>query len=266
VALDDFVAHPVVGEGSGGFRYTYLLHRRSDVQPEDPHSIELLMASELGLPGILLWGTFAVGAVIAVLRARRNGPSAAALAAGALGMSAYWLGHASVDWFWSYAVITLPVPFALGAAAAPTVRSDQLGGPNLKRTGLAIVGALLALTMIPFFLSARYTDAAIRDWRANLPLAYTYLQRAADLNPWSSRPLAAEAVIATANRDRPRALRSISDGLHRTPDDWILYFLKAKAYGTSNPAGARRALVRARELNPHDPDIDDLAGRLGVKL
>jgi hypothetical protein len=54
--------------------------------------------------------------------------------------------------------------------------------------------------------------------------------------------------------------------LHRTPDDWILYFLKAKAYGTSNPAGARRALVRARELNPHDPDIDDLAGRLGVKL
>ena len=266
VALDDFVAHPVVGEGSGGFRYTYLLHRRSDVQPEDPHSIELLMASELGLPGILLWGTFAVGAVIAVLRARRNGPSAAALAAGALGMSAYWLGHASVDWFWSYAVITLPVPFALGAAAAPTVRSDQLGGPNRKRTGLAIVCALLALTMIPFFLSARYTDAAIRGSRANLPLAYTYLQRAADLNPWSSRPLAAEAVIATANRDRPRALRSISDGLHRTPDEWILYFLKAKAYGTSNPAGARRALVRARELNPHDPEIDDLAGRLGVRL
>jgi hypothetical protein len=264
VALDDFAAHPVDGLGSGGYRFSYLLHRRSDVQPEDPHSVELLMASELGIPGILLFGAFLIGAVIAVIQARRLGPSAAALAAGALGMTAYWFAHASVDWFWSYSAITLPVPFALGAAAAPLLRSETVGGPSPLRTGFAVAGAVLALTMVPFFLSARYTDSAIRGWRTDLPRAYTDLRRAADLNPWSTRALEAEAVIATENHDRTRAIRAVDEGLERIPHEWLLYFLKAKAVGRSDPAVARSALARAKELNPTDPQIDELATALGV--
>jgi hypothetical protein len=264
VALDDFAAHPVDGLGSGGYRFSYLLHRRSDVQPEDPHSVELLMASELGIPGILLFGAFLIGAVIAVIQARRLGPSAAALAAGALGMTAYWFAHASVDWFWSYSAITLPVPFALGAAAAPLLRSETVGGPSPLRTGFAVAGAVLALTMVPFFLSARYTDSAIRGWRTDLPRAYTDLRRAADLNPWSTRALEAEAVIATENHDRTRAIRAVDEGLERIPHEWLLYFLKAKAVGRSDPAAARSALARAKELNPTDPQIDELATALGV--
>jgi Flp pilus assembly protein TadD len=90
------------------------------------------------------------------------------------------------------------------------------------------------------------------------------LQRAADLNPWSSRPLEAEAAIATANKDRPRALRAVDEGLGRIPDEWILYLLKAKALGRSDPPAARRALARAKELNPSDPEIDEVANDLGV--
>ena len=40
---------------------SYLLDRESDatdVQPEDPHSVEMLMASELGVPGLVLFAAF----------------------------------------------------------------------------------------------------------------------------------------------------------------------------------------------------------------
>ena len=39
--------------------------------------------------------------------------------AGALAVGGYWLVHASVEWFWSYPAMTLPMAFAMGAAAAP---------------------------------------------------------------------------------------------------------------------------------------------------
>ena len=46
VALDDFDRHPLDGEGPGGFRADYLVHRHgAGVEPEDPHSIEMLMLS-----------------------------------------------------------------------------------------------------------------------------------------------------------------------------------------------------------------------------
>jgi len=65
--------------------------------PEDPHSVVMLMASELGVPGLLLFGTFLVASVLAILRSRRAGPEAAVLGATALAVAAYWLVHASVE-------------------------------------------------------------------------------------------------------------------------------------------------------------------------
>lgn len=267
ISLDDFARHPLRGDGAGGFRPSYLQQRRSDVQPEDPHSVEMVMLAELGLPGILLFLTFVIGAVVAVLRARRLGSSAAALAAGALALGAYWLVHASVDWFWPYAGITLPVPFALGAAAAPALRRDvgKQSSRRYLRPAAAVAAGMVAVTMIPFFLSARYTNQAIRTWRSDVQASYDDLQRAADLNPWSSRPLAAEATLANDVGDRNRALRAIDDGLDRTPQEWILYYERARALADTDPAGARAALQRAEELDRGGPEIDRLAMELSLK-
>jgi hypothetical protein len=264
VALDDFDSHPLQGEGAGGFRASYLVHGTTGVQPEDPHSIEMLALSELGIPGALLMLGFIGGGIVAILRTRRLGPEGAALAAGALAVGAYWLAHASVDWFWSYAAVTLPVCFAVGAAAAPALRRDQFGERTPVRTVLAVAAVVLALITLPFFFSERDTDHALRTWRADLTGAYSDLDNAADLNPWSSRPLAAKAEIALANSDPAVALAATSEGIKRTPDDWILYFLRAQAQGTGDRAGAARSVARARQLSPHDPQIDDLATKLGV--
>lgn len=271
VALrDEFDVHPLRGDGAGAFRPDYLVHRHgAGVEPEDPHSIEMLMLGELGLPGALLFLTFLVGAVVAAIRARRLGSSEAALVAGALALAGYWLAHASVDWFWSYAVITLPVPFALGAAAAPALRrSDEEGAATRSgvRTAIAVAVGVLALTLVPFYLSARYTDNSIRNWRANPQSALDDLARAADLNPWSSRPLAAESDIAEKTGDSKLALTSINDAIGRSHDDWLLYFQQASVLGKAgDAAGATAALARARELNPNEPEIDNLAHKLGVR-
>jgi hypothetical protein len=265
VALDDFDRHPIDGEGAGGFRASYLVHGVTGVQPEDPHSLEMLMLSELGIPGMLLMLTFVGGGVVAIMRTRRLGPEGATLAAGTLAIGAYWLTHASVDWFWSYAAITLPVPFAVGAAAAPALRTEQVGERTPVRTGLAVAVAVLALTMLPFFFAESDTNRGLRGWRTDLAGAYGDLDNAADLNPWSSRALAAKADIALANGDRETALSATDEGIDRTPDDWLLYFIRARAQGASDRAGAAQSIARAKQLSPHDPQIDALAKKLGVR-
>jgi O-Antigen ligase len=265
VAFDDFKRHPLDGDGAGGFRASYILHGKPPLQPEDPHGVELLMMSELGIPGALLMLVFIGGGVVAIVRTRRLGPEESMLAAGVLALGAYWLAHASVDWFWSYAAITLPVPFAIGVAAAPALKREQVGERTPLRTGLAVAAGVLALTMLPFFFSESNTNRGIRTWRSDLPGAYNDLDNAADLNPWSSRALEAKADIALANGDREIALSATDEGIDRTPDDWLVYFIRAQAQGASDRAGAAQSLARAKQLNPHNPQIDELAKKLGVR-
>ncbi len=263
VALDEFVANPVAGEGAGGFRFAYLRERENALQPEDPHSVELLMASELGLPGLLGFVAFAVGATLAALRSRRLGPSAAALAATSLAIAAYWLLHASVEWFWSYPAVTFPMAFSLGAAAGPALLARPQAPDRRARIGLSVAAGLAALSMLPFFLSERYTNDALRGWRSDLPRAYSDLDRAAALNPFGVRPLSAEAVIAQSAGEPQRALAALSEARQRTPQEWTLYYLEARLLAATDAESAQRALARARELNPRGEEIARLQQQLG---
>jgi O-Antigen ligase len=265
VAIDDFESNPVAGTGAGGFRSSYLVDRdQNSVQPEDPHSVELLMASELGLPGLLLFLAFVVAAVLAVLRARRLGPSAAALSAAALAIGAYWLVHASAEWFWSYPAITMPMAFAAGAAAAPAVLRPMTGAGSSARVPLAIAVVLITASIVPFFLSERLTNDALRTWSSDRDRAYSELRTASQLNPTSFQPLLAEAVIAETAGDRQRALAALDRAERRAPDEWTLYYVEARVVAPVDPAGAARALAEAKALNPRGAEIDELAAQLDI--
>lgn len=263
VSLERLSADPLKGEGAGGFRFAYLLDRDSDVQPEDPHSVEMLMASELGVPGLVLFFTFLIAAVVAIARARRLGPSAAALAAGVLASAGFWLVQASVDWFWHYPAITLPVAFLLGAGMAPGLLRPAGPRRAAPRFALAFAAVLVAVAAAPLFLSERLTNQALRS-QDDLTDAYSDLELAADLNPWSARPLAAEAVIAEGAGEPQRALGALSQAQQRHPDEWTLYFLEARVLEDIDPLAARRAIERARELNPIGPEIDSLEKRISA--
>lgn len=251
VALRSGVDHPLIGEGGGGFRSSYLLTRDSAATPEDPHSVELLMFSELGVPGLALLLVFLCAVVAGALRSRRLGPTAALVATGALTAGGYWLVHASVEWFWPYPAVTAPVIFMLGAACAPAI-FDPAAGPVRRRSAapVCVLLVLVGLSLIPPFLSERYTNGALRGWRADLPRAYEDLDRAKDLNRLADRPLLAEAVIAERLRDYDRALRALDEAERREPDDWTSYYLEARVLARRNLADAAPALAESLRLNP----------------
>jgi hypothetical protein len=261
VASDEFVHHPLLGGGPGSFQFSYLRHRRTEVTPKDPHSVELLMLSELGLPGFILFIVFIGGTAVAVMRSRRVSRSAAVLSAGAMVSGAYWLVHSSYDWFWHYPVVTAPAIFLLGAAATPALRSSARALGRVKLIPIVLLAAL-ALGTIPFYLAERYTDRALGEWQANPTVAYDDLDRAASLNPLSLEPLLIKGAIAAKEGDRALALSAFEKAKSRVPQSYAPYYFIARELLRSDPIGARRALGTARTLNPKDLQSIALARRL----
>ena len=73
VALEDAGRDPLFGEGAGGFQYSYMRERSAtDQNARDAHSVELEILSELGLPGLALFGTAIVAMVTGAMRSRRR--------------------------------------------------------------------------------------------------------------------------------------------------------------------------------------------------
>ncbi len=267
VALDDAGDDPLLGDGAGGFEYTYL--QKKDVATQnarDAHSVELEVLSELGVPGLLLL-LAAVGCMAAgAWASRRRGPPAAALSAVALAGGVYWLVHASVDWFWPYPAVTASAfgLLGVGCAAAGLVEGEPRWRP-WRAVALAAL-AVLALSAIPPFLSERYVDHAYGTWRADLERAYDDLDRARSLNPLSDLPNLAEGAIAREAGDEQRAIEAFTDAAEQRPEEWAAHYLLAELKQRSDPAAARREILTAYELNPLSGRVRALARRLGVDL
>ena len=262
VSLDVAATKPVVGAGAGSFEGEYLRHRRSDETPKDPHSVEMLMLSELGVVGLLLFAAFLVATTIALVRSRRLGPGAATLAAAAAASGAGWLAHSSYDWLFHYPGVTAPAMFLLGAGVAPALLDrDSPRAPRLRAlvAGAAVLAALLAL---PLWLSQRYTDRAAGSWTQDAGAAYDDLDRAADLDPFSTAPPLTEGVIAARLGSHERAVSAFGEAIDREPDNFAAHFLLAREQETVDPAAARAEVEEALRLNPHDSAARELQQRL----
>jgi O-antigen ligase/polysaccharide polymerase Wzy-like membrane protein len=265
VALLDARHHPLLGDGAGGYRYSYLRERRPNgiVAVHDAHSVELENLSELGVPGLLLLVSTVVGAGTGALRARRLGPAPMSLSAVALAAGAYWLVHASLDWFWPYPGVTAPVFALLGSACAPALGSSAARTRWRRGRALLVAGtALLALSAVPPFLSARYLEAAYAEWPSDVGHAYDDLDRARSLNPLSVDPLLAEGAIAKATGDRRRAIDAFQDATAKRPEEWVSYYNLALLHRHEAPRLARRELAAARERDPHNAELASLASEL----
>ena len=133
VALRAFGREPLTGLGSGGFRVVWLKERPISESVRDAHSLELEIAAELGLPGLLALALMVGGVGAAARTALRCD---AALAAGAAAATLAWFVHASIDWDWQLPAVTLPAVVLAGAlisvaepragpgASAPRARAE----------------------------------------------------------------------------------------------------------------------------------------------
>ena len=101
--------------GAGGFRVEWLRERPIPEAVRDVHSLELEMAAELGLVGLLAFGLMLGGIAAAARTALRRDP---VLAAGWCAAAVAWLLHASIDWDWQLPAVTLAAIVLAGALVA----------------------------------------------------------------------------------------------------------------------------------------------------
>jgi hypothetical protein len=267
VALLDARHHPLLGDGGGGFRYTYLRerHRDSPVAVQDAHSVELENLAQFGFPGLLLFAGAITAAGVGALRVRRLGPDPALLSIIALTAGTYWLVHASVDWFWPYPAITAPVLALVGSACAPALRIVGDASRRHGRLWLTAGAIVLAISAVPPFLSERYVNDAYDEWPSDASRAYDDLDRAQTLNPLSVDPLLAEGAIARANGDRRRAIDALRQAAEKRPEEWASYYILAQIYARKSPRLAREQLAIAKRKNPYDPQIPALLQTLAAQ-
>jgi hypothetical protein len=266
VAWDDAREDPLLGEGSGGFEYSYLRERNVGVIARDAHSVEMELLSELGFPALVMFGVIVIGATTGAVRSRRLGTTPAALAAAALASGAYWLVHSSIEWFWTYPALTAPVFGLLGSAAAPAALRAAGRRASRTRWAVALVVIAGAAVAVPLYLSDRYTSDAYRESSSDLERAYSDLDRAEDLNPFADAPLLAEGAIARQEGDRERAIDAFREATERKPDEWASRYLLGLLLAREDPAAARQELARAVELNPRSGRVRQALARVETQL
>jgi tetratricopeptide (TPR) repeat protein len=270
VALDEFLAHPLIGIGADNFAGQYLAHGRSEVTPHYPHSIELRTLSQNGLVGALLALVGLAAALLAAVRAiRRSDPLGRAVAVSALAGFGYWVVHGSFDWFWEFAGLGAPAFALLGLACALAPRASAAGAPSthgrvpsrrtrsFRRLGIG-VGALAvvvaALSLAAPWLSQLQVQAAARIWTRAPRTAYARLNDAARLNPLSDEAYLVAGSIALRFGDLARADHEFALALGRTPGD---AYATLERGAIASADGDRRValalLERAARLDPRDP-------------
>ncbi|HEY1457758.1 MAG TPA: O-antigen ligase family protein [Solirubrobacteraceae bacterium] len=262
VALDEFVAHPLLGIGADNFAQQYLRHGRSDETPHYPHSVELRTLSQTGLLGAILALLGLGGALLAGARSLKSpDPLVRAVAAGALGGFAYWMVHGSFDWFWEMAGLGAPAFALLGIAGGLSSSTGKWSFrqrraiPRRFTVGaLALIGLAAGLSLAAPWFSQTQIQSAARIWVDQPRRAYALLNGAARLDPLSQEPYLIAGSIAVRFGDLPLADHEFSLALARAPENAYATLERgAIASATGRSAEALVLLARADALNPRDP-------------
>jgi hypothetical protein len=272
IALHEFTSHPLGGVGAGNYDTEYYLLRHNPESVVVPHSLELQMAAELGIGGLLAFLVFC-GAILWAGFARRGTLAATdpLIRIGALGMFVAWLTATSVDWLYNFpglagaallagALLVVPARASGpnrgravsisggGAAAAPgegddsrAVRATDRRVPDRharsRRSQAALVVALAVLAVVAASIGRQY--AASR-------------YRAAGAAKVATDPVAAIHSLQTAEQLDPYSLQTLYD--------------IASAYAALDDyAGARVALVAAERREPHNYVPPALLGDLATR-
>jgi O-Antigen ligase len=268
VAWDSFQREPLRGVGMDNFQQDYAEHGDSLEKPRFPHSLPLAILSETGVVGaFLLLAAVAVALAAAFgARPRPDPVGAAAPAMVAVAMFAYLFLHASVDWLYELPALGGLAFAMLGLAAGMTAQPAPAPAPRVPhaaRIAGAVAAAACALSFALPWLAEREVESAIDVWRTDPAAAYKRLDRAASLNPLSSRPGLYEGGIAGLRGDYPRAREAYLDVLDREPRSssaWLQ--LAVIAQTRQQQAQAREYARRAARLAPRDQAVRAIRVRI----
>ncbi len=245
---------PLLGEGAGGFERRWTEERPVAHNARDTHSLYLETLAELGPVGLALL-LVALGAPLTGLGRARQG----ALGPAAGAAYAAFLVHSAVDWDWE-----LPVLVLTALACAVTLVAEARTAPPVRLTafrrgaGVAVISCAIAVALVAHVGNRAIAESAEALERGDIDGAAAAARRARTWAPWSHEPWQLLGEAQLADRDDAAARRSLGEAIRRAPEEWRLWF--DLAIVSKGPA-ARRAITRARELNPLSPEIQDLGRR-----
>jgi O-Antigen ligase len=259
IAVEQGRDHPLRGVGAGNYDSTYYRERRTGEYVRQPHSLELQMLGELGVPGALAIVLFGGAVLWAGLRPPRTAASRDDLAVRVVGVGIFgaWLVHTSVDWLYNIPGLT---GIALLAAAALLARRLPSGAPPGVRSATwnrlaigatVVVVAVAAASLGRHYAATRYRLTAESEVRTDPAGALRAASRAVRLN--AHDPMA-YIVLAAAHARRDeyeparRALRRAASAESFNYVPWVLLGDLATRRGAV--AEARRYYRRAHFLNP----------------
>jgi len=246
---------PLGGTGSENFASAYLERRRTLKAPAYAHSVWFTALGELGIPGLLLFGAFAVALTLALARAvlAAAGLDRAVTVAAVL-PAVYLLVHGSGDFLQAFPALVVP---ALGLAAA-VVASPAEARPTRGRAGFGVAAAAVvaALAVIPPFVSERLEARAASTWPERPDGALSDLRTAEDIDPLSATAPLQRGIVALQTGDRDEARDAFSESAKRDDKGWFARFELGLVLAKSGDSRAGRVLIEeARRLNPRQPQI-----------
>jgi hypothetical protein len=264
VAWEAFEDNPVAGIGAENYQAEYLRRGEGFEQPRYAHSLELGVLSQTGLVGAaLLLAAIAAALLAAARRFSAPGPLRW-VSAGALGIFAYWLAHASVDWLWEFPALGGAAFAALGLAVAPAFGAGEQGTEPRRAPGIAPSLALglaclpLAVAVGAPWLAELQVQRALDEWRSSPGSALHRLDTAAEMNPLSPRASLTGGTIAVRIDALDQAETRFRAALEREPGNtYALLELGLIASERGRPAAAERFLERALSLAPRDEIVED---------
>jgi len=245
VAVHEFSSAPVLGLGAGNYARGYYTERRQTTTVRQPHSLELQMLSELGLPGGIALLLFVGGVFAAAFsrRMRRGLEHDVRVSVAACGLFTVWLVHTSVDWLYNLPGVTgiglvgAAVLLRRPAPAADVDPRESERAPRSNRRRIVLVAAFACLALLAASVGRQLT-------------AELYGQRAQH----------------RVTSDPVGALRAANRSLVLDPASLSSYYVKAAAYARLDRyEQARQALTEAARREPHNYVPPGLLGDLAVR-
>lgn len=256
-AVDEFRAHPIVGNGAGSYAEWWAQHGTLALTIRNAHCLYLEVLGELGVVGLaLLLGFLAAGIVALVGAARTAKGRERSLAAGLGGAYVGFVVAAGIDWMWQLTVVAVT---AVACLALVTHVGEPRGSGFLDRrvhTGARLIAAVLAAVFviaegIPLLARARIdrSQAAARD--GAVAVAVEQAEAAVRIEPWAASPYLQLALTNEQAGEIGSARAAIAAAVARDPDGWQARLIAARlAAKAGDVAAARRMLDQAKARNP----------------
>jgi O-Antigen ligase len=284
VALHLFSAAPIVGIGDGNFGRDYDSRRRFVKHSQYTHNLPLRVLAETGIVGMALFLSLVAALVVGMIQvARTRTDLGRAGAASAFAVAGYFLVHSCLDWVDQFPALAVPAiafPLAVLALSSSTPAPEGAGvgdedqAPKSRFLGHGTAGSRIAgavglvaglglfVALAASYLSLRYVDHALVDFRAHPQVAFHDLSLARSLNPLSVNALTSEGTIALYLGDTQRSEAAFTRSVSQE-DDWYprLELALMNARAGRFPEAARQ-LSAAKRLDANDPLLDEARAKI----